>query len=167
MRRFRKLGLVLGGYAVALLIAYATTAVLEWLFPPQDASGGMQAFGDSLRFLGLFGILALIPTALALYFLRSSEKFWAAFSIASLAVAATGPVAAFMMGRPHATDLIFGFIGLMKVLGAPLLGIGFLIFAAIAPTGRSRWTLLAASGIEFAVGGYAYFCLLVLGHWLL
>ena len=39
------------------------------------ASSGMYAFADLLLFLGVFGMLALLPTALALYFLiRSFRK---------------------------------------------------------------------------------------------
>ncbi len=129
----------------------------------------MQAFGDSLRFLGLFGFLALFPTAMALYFLRSVERFWSLFSGASLALAATGPVFALLILRRQSpwAGTIVGLFGLLKVLGAPIFALGFLICAALAPTGRSRWVLVAAAGIEFAVGGYAYFCLWVLGHWLL
>src|SRR5579863_5572361 len=130
----------------------------------------MQAFGDSLRFLGLFGFLALFPTALALYFLRPVEKFWSLFSGASLAIAATGPVFALLIVRRDGAlwaGPIVGLFGLLKVLGAPLFGLGFLICAAFAPIGRSRWVLVAAAGIEFTVGSYAYFCLWVLGRWLL
>jgi hypothetical protein len=173
MSRRYKLGVVLGGYVAALLVACATTyvhAAIEARIDPAQASGGMQAFGDSLLFVGLFGFLALIPTALALYFLRPFEKFWTVFSVASLAIAATGPVAALMIGMSHESPgagMAVSFWGLLKVLGAPLFGIGFLICAGIAPMRRSRRVLLAAAAIEFAVSGYAFFCLFVLGHWLL
>jgi hypothetical protein len=169
--RFYKLGMVLAGYAVALLVTFAICTVLALVRhadSPRDASGGMQAFGDMLLFLGLFGFLALFPTTLALYFLRPFEKFWNVFSAASLALAATGPVAALMMGRAQKSPelgLLMGLFGLLKVLGAPVLGAGFLICAAFAPIRRPRWVLLAAAGIEFSVGAYAFFCLLVLGHW--
>ena len=171
MKRFSKTGVVLAGYAGALLVTWAVFYIYVLMRKDTgQASGGMQAFGDLLLFVGLFGLLALIPTALALYFLRPFERFWSAFSIASLALAATGPVAALLMGRvpqSHWAALVVGFFGLLKVLGAPLLGLAFVICAVIAPTGRSRWRLVAAAGIEFAVGAYAFFCLLVLGHWLL
>jgi hypothetical protein len=165
-----KLGVVLTGYAAALLLTYACFYLLRWIRPSQDSSGGMQAFGDLLLLIGLFGFLALIPTALALYFLRPFEKFWTFFSVASLALAATGPVAALMMGRPQQAPwavLLVGFFGLLKVLGAPLFGIAFLICAVISPIRRSRWVLLGAALIEFAVSAYALFCLLFLRHWAL
>jgi hypothetical protein len=66
-----KLGLVIGGYAVACLIASGVVYVWE-LFtqgPIAQASSGMYAFGDLLLFIGIFGVLALIPTGLAVYFL--------------------------------------------------------------------------------------------------
>lgn len=168
MSRYAKVGAVLAGYVVAFLVAGAAVEVWARMNPSPDASGGMQAFGDSLRVLGLFVLLALAPTGLALYFLRSSEKFWRVLSTACLALAATGPVFALMLGRHHASfgaGLVFGLFGTLRTMGAPLLGIGFLVCAAIAPTWRSRRLLLPAAAIEFAVGGYGYFCLWVLGHW--
>jgi hypothetical protein len=66
-----KLGLVIGGYVAACLIASGVVYVWE-LFtqgPIAQASSGMYAFGDLLLFIGIFGVLALIPTGLALYFL--------------------------------------------------------------------------------------------------
>jgi len=169
MTRLSRLGLVFAGYGMALLVAIAAFYLLSWLRMHQDASGGMQAFGDSLLIIGLFGILALVPTALAFYFLRSSGIFWNVFSIASLAFAATGAVAAVMIGRPlHPSWAVLfqGLSGLLIILGAPLLGFGFLIAALIAPIRRSRWILVSAAAIEVTVSAYAFYCLLVLGHWL-
>jgi hypothetical protein len=171
--RLSKVGVVLAGYAAALLVAYvvdyAANYFVTHIQKSPDASGGMAAFGDMLLFLGVFGVLALIPTALALYYLRPVVKFWSAFPAAALVVAATGPIAALMMGRhpenPWAM-LAVGLFGLLKVLAAPLLGVAFVIFAVIAPTRRSRLFLFAAAGIEFAVCGYALVCLVFVGHWL-
>ena len=170
MNRLSKIGVVLGGYAGALFVTWG--AFYVYVLMRKDVgsgSGGMQAFGDSLLFIGVFCLLALIPTALALYFLRPFKKFWTVFSIASLALAATGPVFAVLMGRlhqSHAAAVVVGFFGLLKVLGSPLLSLGFVICAIIAPGGRSRWRLVGAAAIEFTVCAYAFFCLLVVGHWL-
>jgi hypothetical protein len=71
MSRLAKLGLVIGGYVVACLIASGVVHVWE-LFtqgPTAQASSGMYAFGDLLLFIGIFGVLALIPTGLAVFFL--------------------------------------------------------------------------------------------------
>jgi len=69
--RLAKSGLVIGGYVTACLIASAVVYLWE-LFtqgPIAQASSGMYAFGDLLLFIGVFGVLALIPTGLAVYFL--------------------------------------------------------------------------------------------------
>ena len=69
--RAAKLGLVIGGYVAACLIASGLVYVYQ--FFTQDAasqaSAGMYAFGDFIFLVGVFGILALFPTGLALYFL--------------------------------------------------------------------------------------------------
>lgn len=76
MSRLSKLGLVLGGYAVAVVVAYAAVYVNSLLTPadPAQASAGMQAFGDFILFVGVFGLLAVIPTGLGLYFLITGRE---------------------------------------------------------------------------------------------
>ena len=77
MNTITKLGLVLGGYAGACQLAGSMVYVYQ-LFTEHaaaQASGGMYAFSDLLLFFGAFGILALLPTGLAFYFLvRSFRK---------------------------------------------------------------------------------------------
>jgi len=71
MGKLAKLGLVTGGYLAACLVA--SGAVYVYQVFTQDAasqaSAGMYAFGDVILFVGLFGVLALFPTGLALSFL--------------------------------------------------------------------------------------------------
>ena len=71
MSTIAKLGLVTGGYIVACVLAGGVVYVYQLLTdtPVTQASSGMYAFGDLLLFIGVFGILALFPTGLALYFL--------------------------------------------------------------------------------------------------
>ncbi len=66
-----KLGLVIGGYVVACLVAYGAVYINDLFMDPAvlQASGGMSAFGDLILFVGVFGVLALFPTGLMLYFL--------------------------------------------------------------------------------------------------
>ena len=75
MSKLAKLGLVIGGYVAACLIASAVVYV--WQQFTQDASAqasaGMYAGGDVLLCIGVFGVLALIPSGLAVYFL--ARKF--------------------------------------------------------------------------------------------
>ena len=71
LSKLSKVGLVLGGYILACLIASGVVYV-NGLFTQNaaaQASAGMFAFGDLLLFIGTFGFLALIPTGLAVYFL--------------------------------------------------------------------------------------------------
>jgi len=66
-----KLGFVIGGYVAACLVAYGAVYINDLFMDPAvlQASSGMSAFGDLILFVGVFGILALFPTGLALYFL--------------------------------------------------------------------------------------------------
>lgn len=71
MSRLAKFGLVLGGYVTACLVAYGALYVNDLFVDPAvlQASSGMSAFGDLILFVGVFGLLVLIPTGFALYFL--------------------------------------------------------------------------------------------------
>jgi len=71
MSRLTKLGLVLGGYVIACLVASGVVYVYERFMQDAaaQASAGMYAFGDLILFVGVFGVLALFPTGLALFYL--------------------------------------------------------------------------------------------------
>jgi hypothetical protein len=119
-----------------------------------------------MLFLAVFGFVAIFPTGLALYFLRRFERLWTAFAMTSLTVALIGPVAAAVL-RSHQNDsLIAALLCLAQVLGAPLLALGFLVGAFLAPSCRTRWMLLTSALIEGLVSAYVFFCLFVLQHWL-
>jgi hypothetical protein len=66
----------------------------------------MYAFGDAMLFGSVFGLFALFPTGLALYFLRPFKRFWTVFSIASLTLAFTSLVAAsvFVLGYTQPSE---------------------------------------------------------------
>jgi hypothetical protein len=121
----------------------------------------MYAFGDTILFIVVFGVAALLPTGLALHFLRSFEAFWTPFSIASLALAVTAPAAVFVNWLASNQSFHTAFwailvgLGILRLFGAPLLSIAFLISAFFAPTQRSRRILIGATAIEGAVGVYA------------
>lgn len=65
------LGLVMGGYVAACLFAAAAVYINDLFMDPAvlQASSGMSAFSDLVLFVGVFGVLALFPTGLLLYFL--------------------------------------------------------------------------------------------------
>jgi hypothetical protein len=125
----------------------------------------MYAAGDAMLFVAVFGIVALFPTGLALYFLRPFKKFWTVLSITSLAVAATGLVAAFLIiltsnqSSRESALVIWAAFGVLRMLAAPLMAPAFLIAAFIAPTRFSRSSLAGAAGIEVMTSSYAFF------HW--
>ena len=96
MNALVKIGTVLAGYVVAVLGANAAVEVriAHTSGPDAQASAGMYAFGDGLLFIAVFGAAALVPTGLALWFLRPCRWFWVVLSVAALAVAITAIPAA-------------------------------------------------------------------------
>jgi hypothetical protein len=168
-----KLALVVVGYAGAWVVASAAVyaRALHASGAEAQASAGIYVFGDLILFVQVFGVLALVPTALALYFLRPVQKFWAVLSIVSLVVAATGPLMLAVNTLIVLLELhevgweIAQFLALARVGGAPFLAAGFLIGALLAPVRRARWALLASALVEGAVAAYGFVALLVLGRW--
>ena len=80
MSKLAKIGLVMGGYVLACLASGGAVSFYERLTDSAaaQASAGMFAFGDLVLFAFLFGIFALLPTGLGIYFivkaLRSSSR---------------------------------------------------------------------------------------------
>jgi len=70
MSGLAKVGLVIGGYVAACIIAGSIVYIqeLSTQTTAAQASSGMYAFGDLILFIGAFVFLALIPTGLAIYF---------------------------------------------------------------------------------------------------
>ena len=158
-----KLCVVFGGYAVAWFVA--SSAVYVRLLQTQDAqaqaSAGMYAFGDLILFVGVFAILALFPTGLALYFLRPFGKFWTVLTTLSLAWAVTGIGAAFMIAfastqPPQSLWRAAASFGVVRMLLAPPIGTALALATFIAPTQRLRWILLGTTVTEGAVGTYTF-----------
>ena len=92
MKPSRRVGVVAAGYLAAFLVACAAVGVrlATRSGPDAQASSGMYAFGDALLFTGVFGVLALLPTGAALFFLRPYRRFWVALSALGLGAAMTG-----------------------------------------------------------------------------
>ena len=156
-----KLGLVLAGYALALILG----AVAGWLyglrFSPADdqAMGGMIAGGQMMYGAAVCGLVSLAPTGLALWFLRHNRSLWSAFSVAALAFAIGGLAAVLSPlafgGYGHAAPW-FDFVGLVSIvqmLGSPLWIGGFALFAALAPERQLRRRMLVAMAIEIGIAG--------------
>ena len=153
-----KLGLVVGGYVGAFVVAWIATDVYiaSTSYIDRQTYQGMTAFGDSLLFLAVFGLGALPATGLSLYFLRPRRLFWPAFSVACLAVAATGGLAVLadiLPGSRTALPLLSD-LAPLRMLGAPLLAIFFFLSGLIAPSRSARISLIIGATIEVAVCVY-------------
>lgn len=128
----------------------------------QQTMGGMIAGGEMVYGSGVFFLVALAPTALALWFLRESKAFWTAFSLALLALtlAGLGATIFFVTVRvpagPQPMPLLFvELLALAQMLGSPLWAGGCALFAWLAPARGSRRRLIAAAAIEVVIGGFA------------
>ena len=165
MTRRGRIGLLLASYPVCFILAFLPPIALSG-YGDQE-SQGMRAFGDFLLFLASFGLLALIPTAIALWHLRSVPRFWHGVAVFALALAATAPVAAVVFPHSESAGAAawLGFLALLRILGAPVPGLAWLIAALIAPAPGPRRILLISAAIEFSVSAYTVFSLAVLKRW--
>jgi len=157
-----RIGFVAAGYVGAFLAASAAVAirVANTSGPDAQASSGMYAFGDSYLFITVFGLLALVPTGAALYFLRPYRRVWIVLSAFGLCMAITGVAAAalFAMGRdavaPSALAAWADF-SVLRILLAPILAPAFLVVAFFTPDRSPRVALFVATVMELAVVAFA------------
>ena len=163
MKPFLKVAVVAGGYIAAFLMAYAAVAIrlASTSGPDAQASSGMYAAGDALLFVAVFGVSALVPTGAALFLLRPYRLFWTVLSALGLAVAVTGITAAilFAVGKHAMRSPLATWAGLsvLRILGAPLLALTFLVCTILSPHRSSRFAFLAATVMEAAVSAYGGF----------
>jgi hypothetical protein len=152
-----KAGLVVAGYGVAFIFAFAVVAFYAaYISGPDMGSSGMYAFGDGVLFLAVFAVAAILPTGAALFFLRSSRIFWIVLSVMAPTMAATG-LAAFVIyfaerGAESSSVLhAWSALAVLRILIAPLFGLTFFLCALFAPNRFSRIAPLVAAGIEAMV----------------
>lgn len=161
---FRKIIWVLAGYLAAFALASLAVAVrfVTTSGPDAQASSGMYAFGDALLFVAVFGIVGLLPTGLGLIFLRPYRPFWLILSTLGAVIAITAVIALvlFAIGRSATAPSslsTWADLAVLRMLPAPLFAAVLLVAALVSQHRASRWTLLAASGIELIVSAYAWF----------
>jgi hypothetical protein len=158
-----KIGVVAGGYIAAFLVASAAVAVrlANTSGPDAQASSGMYAFGDSVLFVAVFGVAALVPTAAVLFFLRPYRRFWTVLSTFGLGVAVTGlaAVAFFAIGRSAGPSPVatWAALSVLRILVAPLLALAFLMCTVFSPYRPPRLALLATTAAEVVVSAYGGF----------
>ena len=167
MNTSAKTGIVIAGYILACVGAFAAAYINELATRGTDAqaSQGMFAFGQSILFMLVFGGLALIPTVLAFYFLRASEKFWNGFALLCLVFSIIGIVVvvtnalinARILHISESSAAVVSLFGVLGAFGGPILIIGFLILAVIAPSRHPRILLLASAGLEIVGELYVLF----------
>lgn len=163
-----RVGVVLAGYAAAILAAWGATTLRAALTrgPDAQASAGMFAFGDALLFFGVLLLLALVPTVLALRWLRPVPWFWGGLALLALALAASDVVAAAWLEldrmRPYppraadgsiadAARIRASFHAFSWLFTTPFVAAGSALSALFAPAGRSRRGLFAAGAVALAV----------------
>jgi len=161
-----KVCIVIGGYIAAFAAAWVGEDIYEGLTQVMrsQSSGGMVAEGDSIMFFFLFGAMALIPTGLALYFTRTSLKFWSFLSKAAVLFALTGPFLDMLNVAMKAFGLLdlpmrmpwafISFFGIVRIFAAPVMAGTFFLAVLIAPDRSSRKALLIATSIEAALFGW-------------
>ena len=162
-----KAGIVVGGYVAAILLAFCVISIYinQTSGPDRDASAGMYAFGDSLLFIAVFGVVSTIPTGLALVFLRQSRSFWIALSVVALVVASTSLAAvAVILWTPQKLALsasldIWEALSVPRLFVSPFFAASFGLSALVAPQARFRWSLFGAASVEGVSAVYGFF------HW--
>ncbi|MEO6004306.1 MAG: hypothetical protein ABIZ04_19355 [Opitutus sp.] len=147
-----KFGVVIGGMILALAMAWiaAYFRQLATSGPDAVASSGMYAFGDPVLGIAVFGVLALIPIALALYWLRPVTWFWALLLWTALPFALTGLIALadLWIGAPKHWTF---FLSQARIGIMPMTLLALVTCALFAPCLRDRWLLLGAALSEGAV----------------
>jgi hypothetical protein len=160
MKPSLNVAVVAGGYVAAFLVASVAVGIrlVTTSGPDAQASSGMYAFGDALLFVAVFGVVALVPTGAALFFLRPYRHFWTVLSAFGLGVAVTGLAAAtlFAIGRHAVASPLATWAGLsvLRILVAPLLALTFLVCTVFSPYRFPRVAFLAATAMETAVSAY-------------
>ena len=164
MRPFVKVAVVAAGYVGAIILASAAVAVrvAQTSGPEAQAASGMYAFGDSVLFIAVFGVAALVPTAIALVFLRPYRAFWNVVSAFGLAIAATSVAAVglYAFGRNVVGTsplALWGALSVLRILVAPILACVFLVCTILSPYRVPRRVFLASTVMEAAVTAYAGF----------
>jgi hypothetical protein len=157
VKPFQRIALVAGGFVVCLLLASAAVAIriLGTAGLARQSASGMYGFGDTILFVAVFGVCALMPTGAALYFLRPNRRFWTVLSASSLVIAATGVAAGILFtfgrGEPASRLATWAAYSILRILVSPLLALTFLVCAGFSPHRTPRIAFLIAVVAEVAV----------------
>jgi hypothetical protein len=161
MTRTKKVVLVLAGYGLALVASTLVVALYDRRWTPYEnqTMGGMIAGGEMMLGGAVFVLASLVPTGLALWYLRRSRRFWSAFTGAGLGFAVVGLASALSLFGMRGTTGVFGLIdlvglfGIVQMLGSPLWIGGFALFAILAPAPDLKRRMWLAAATEALVAG--------------
>lgn len=144
-----KVGVVIAGYLLSAAVALLAVLLKQYLADPADAqaSGGMHAWGDLMLFVEVFCIVGLVPTTIALFWLRAVERFWRALTVTAVAVALTGPVW-LVLASVGAPQSFWAVAAPLRVMAMPVCGGFWFVGGVFAPGTRTRWILWGAALIE-------------------
>jgi hypothetical protein len=161
MKWTHKVALIAGGYVLCFLMAAAFVAIhIASAGESPGQAGGMNAFGDTVLFIGVFGVSAVVPTGLALLFLRPYRPFWNMFAAAGITLAGTGAAAAtiFAVGGNAAVSRFgtWGQVSVLRILVSPLLALTFVACAILSPHQGPRRGFFTAGAVEAAVSIYGW-----------
>lgn len=149
MNGLKKIGLIIVGYISAALLGFAAVSILP---KGPDSQGGMRAFGDLLFFLAVFGVAAVFPSGVALYWLRGNRTFWKVTAAGAILLSATAAVSATVfLAEKMSGTVFFGSwsnLAILRILVAPLFGIAFLLAGLLAPERRFRLTFFVTLLVE-------------------
>jgi hypothetical protein len=131
-------------------VAYVAVCIRERLnqSPEAQAASGMYAFGDLLMGIAVFGLLALGPLALTLYWLRPVTRFWILLARAALVLVATGPLAVLAAGWLRQLLGNWTILATARIGFMPLIAPALLVAGLFAPQSRPRLILVASAVVE-------------------
>ncbi|MEP7156091.1 MAG: hypothetical protein ABI905_09975 [Betaproteobacteria bacterium] len=173
LKTLAKTVVVLLGYMAAWWIADQVVGIhVAKTAADSKGADGMYAFADSILFLGVFGLIALVPTGAALYFLWQGKSPWTGVSNIALAIALTAPVAALVMIVTLWSDSTTVFVppdfltsfAILRLMVSPLLLLVFLGCSAFVPASPPRKKFFMASGLEAVSFILVVSCLLLVRH---
>lgn len=160
-----KAGIVVGAYVAAILLAFGVVFIFINYNggPHRDASSGMYAFGDSLLFIAVFGVVSTIPTGLTLAFLRQSRMFWIVLCVVALVVASTSLAAvAVIMSESQKlmpSESLWPGLSAIRLFVSPFIAASVGLSALLAPEACFRKYLFGAASLEGVSSVYGFF------HW--
>lgn len=148
-----KAGVVAGGFVASFAVAWVAVGIRQRLTqgPEAQASAGMYAAGDLMLGIAVFGLLSLVPLALALYWLRPVTRFWTVLTRGAVLFVLTGPLALLVSGWLRQSAGGWAFIADARIGLMPLCALTLLTCGLIAPQAKPRWILVVAVLVEGSI----------------